>query len=88
VLTSHQTATRDRIVDLVLGADGSYVPRPIHGSGVVDGLQVLEAATAYDRHFARGSQERRRDRVADGRGLGTRILSWGIAQASQAGVTL
>ena len=81
-LSTQQSSIVSRIVDLVRTADGSYVPASIHGAGLVDGLQILEAATAYDRHLARGDQARRADRVASGDGIGTRALQWGIRAVS------
>jgi hypothetical protein len=71
-------AQADRIIDLIIGADGTYVPAPIHGSDTVDGLQILEACTAYDRHYARGDETRRRERVFAGQAIGSRALSWGV----------
>lgn len=85
VLTPGQTARRDRIVEMVETADGHYVPESTH-PGRVDALQVLEAATAYDRHYARGDLDKRRDRVMAGRGVGTRALQWGIRLAGEGGV--
>lgn len=69
----------DKIIDLVLSADGHYVPRAPDGGGF-SALQVLEAATAYDRHFsgngrAKEADEiafRRLERLSDGDGYGAR----------------
>lgn len=84
--TPRKRTTVDRIVDYVIGADGTYVPAGIHGPDVVDGLQILEACTAYDRHAARGGGLSRRDRVMAGRGFGTLALSWGIRTLASLGL--
>lgn len=70
----------DKIIDLVLSADGSWVPRFDDGMRAV---QLLEAATAYDRHVAGTGRARdahdiawrRIERLADGEGLGARAWS-------------
>lgn len=80
--TAYQSAQASRVINLVASADGTYVPAGIHGSGIVDGLQILEAATAYDRHYARGKEVQRTDRVLAGRGIGSRALSWGVRQVA------
>ena len=85
-LTPRKRATVDKITDYVIGADGHYVPEGIHGPDVVDGLQVLEACTAFDRHSGRGDVDARRDRVMAGRGVGTLALSWGIRTLAALGV--
>lgn len=71
----------DKVIDLVLSADGSYVP-------VVDGglraVHLLEAATAWDRHYApqgrskdaRDIAFRRIEKMADGDGLGASAWSY------------
>ena len=85
-LSPRKRATVDKITDYVIGADGHYVPEGIHGPDVVDGLQILEACTAYDRHSGRGDIGTRRDRVMAGRGVGTLALSWGIRALASLGV--
>lgn len=71
----------EKIIDLVLSADGQYVPR-VEGRGF-SALQVLEASTAFDRHFAGSGRAkdahdvafRRLERLNDGEGLGARAWS-------------
>jgi hypothetical protein len=73
----------DKIIDLVMSADGTYVPAS-DGSGMIRGIQLLEAATAWDRHFSGQGRSkdpadiafRRIERLADGEGLGAR--AWDV----------
>lgn len=75
-----------KVVDLVLTANGVYVPAG-DGSGMIRGVQVLEAATAYDRHFAGQGRSkdaadiafRRIERLVDGEGVGAK--AWDVLSA-------
>ena len=81
-----QKTRMDKVIDLVMAADGTYVPAS-DGSGMIRGIQLLEAATAWDRHFAGSGRSkdpgdiafRRIERLADGEGLGAR--AWDVLSA-------
>lgn len=79
----------DKVLEMVMAADGSYVPAY---AGRWTGLHVLEAATAYDRHVAPQGRSkdpsdiafRRIERMVDGDGLGAR--AWDVLGAMVGGV--
>jgi len=72
----------EKIIDLVLGADGVWVPAFDDGS--MRAVQLLEAATAYDRHVAPTGRSkdpmeiafRRIERLAEGEGLGAKAWDY------------
>jgi hypothetical protein len=74
-----QIVTRSQIIDLVMNADGTYVPTHDGPRDEHDALQVLEAATAIDRHY--GATRRARDprRILESKGVGN--AAWDVLRA-------
>lgn len=82
-------AREDKVIDLIMGADGRYVPAGSYD--YVSGVQLLEAVTAYDRHFAGTGRSkdpqdiafRRIEKLADGDGYGAK--AWDLLSAMVGG---
>lgn len=83
-----QAAKREELVlDMLMGADGRYVPAYGDDRETVRGIQILEAATAYDRHFSSQGRSkdpadiafRRIEKLAEGEGYGPK--AWDMLAA-------
>lgn len=76
-----QKAREEKIIDLVLGANGTWVPSIAEG---MTALHLLESATAYDRHVAVPCRSkdpaeiafRRIEKLSEGETLGARAWDW------------
>lgn len=81
-IAGEATRATSKIIDMVLTADGKYVPTVANGYSA---LQLLEASTAYDRHFRTirapdaDHSAIRLNRMIDREGLGAK--AWEVLNA-------